>query len=62
MKNSTAKTVKEKVVIGIGVAVVVMVLILWAYALVFAEEGPDTLLGAGFEEIGEYERTVEFRA
>ena len=62
MKNSTATTVKAKVVIGIGVAVIAMVLILWAYALVFAEEGPDTLLGAGFEEIGEYERTVEFRA
>ena len=26
------------------------------------EKGPDTLLGAGFEEVGEYERTVEFRA
>jgi len=29
---------------------------------VLAEEGPNTLLGAGFEEVGEYERTVEFRA
>ena len=62
MKNSTTTIVRPKVVVGMIVAVIAMVLILWAYALVFAEEGPDTLLGAGFEEIGEYERTVEFRA
>ncbi len=30
-------------------------------APVFAEEGPSTLLGAGFEEVGEYQREVEFR-
>ncbi len=58
MKNSTATTVKPKVVVGIVVAVVVMVLILWAYALVFAG---DVLIGAGYEEVDKYERVVEFR-
>ncbi|TAN57773.1 hypothetical protein EPN15_02910 [Patescibacteria group bacterium] len=28
---------------------------------VLAEEGPNTLLGAGFEEVGKYQREVEFR-
>jgi len=61
MKNSMATTVNPKVVVGIVVAVVVTILIIWVVA-VFAEEGPDTLLGAGFEEVGKYQREVEFRA
>jgi len=40
----------------------VAVVLVFCSVPVFAEEGPDTLLGAGFEEVGEYDRTVEFRA
>jgi len=68
MKNSMATTVNPKVVVGIVVAVVVTILIIWVVAVfagtaeIFAnEKGPDTLLGAGFEEVGKYQREVEFR-
>ena len=61
MTDKTTTTAKPTVVVGIVVAVIVTILIIWVVA-VFAEDGPSTLLGAGFEEVGEYERTVEFRA
>ena len=66
MKNS--KTLKPMAVVGIVVAVIVTILIIWVVAVfagtaeIFAnEKGPDTLLGAGFEEVGKYQREVEFR-
>jgi len=69
MKNSTTTIVRPKVVVGMIVAVIAMVLILWAYALVFAGSaevavhgnGPDALLGVGYEEDGKYQRIVDSR-
>ena len=39
----------------------VVVVLVFCAVPVLAEEGPDTLLGAGCEEVGEYQREVEFR-
>ena len=39
----------------------VSVFLVFCAVPVFAEEGPSTLLGAGFEEVGKYQREVEFR-
>ena len=45
---------------SLKILAVVAVMIFFAIP-VFAEDGPDTLLGAGFEEVGKYQREVEFR-